>query len=158
MEYRTCITIRLLCHRFYNNAKSIAIRRISPILSRNWSFLWMVEKSPEVWEGIESAFWIICLILTIRILFFNLAWSKPLLYQLTWLSWLIVWLTNKKRAKRTDKWGNSRFAYRHNHKNIFVNLRWKNTAYAPHVFVRTKTYTLKFICNNCTLKMRTSGY
>ena len=28
MEYQSCITIRLLCHRFYNDAKSIAFRRI----------------------------------------------------------------------------------------------------------------------------------
>ena len=39
MEYQTCITIRLLRHRFYNDAKFITFRRISPILFRNWSFL-----------------------------------------------------------------------------------------------------------------------
>ena len=32
MEYQTCITIRLLRHRFYNDAKSIAFRQILPIL------------------------------------------------------------------------------------------------------------------------------
>ena len=31
MEYQTCITIRLLRHRFYDNAESIAFQRISPI-------------------------------------------------------------------------------------------------------------------------------
>ena len=31
MEYQACIAIRLLRHRFNDNAESIAFRRISPI-------------------------------------------------------------------------------------------------------------------------------
>ena len=60
--------------------------------------------------------------------------------------------------RREGKCDNNRFAYHHNHKNIFVSLRWNNTAYAPYVFVCMITYTLKFICKNCMLKKRMREY
>ena len=59
--------------------------------------------------------------------------------------------------KETDKWDNNHFAYRHTHKISFVNVRWKNTAYPPYVFVGMKTYTLKFIGNNCMLNFSKIG-